>query len=74
LDQRQRGDVAQLRDAADHMVDIHGQPASHEPDPPPAVRRALLDSYAAGTQTRRYAADWAEWKQRGQKGAGGRRE
>ena len=37
--------VAQLREVADHLVDIHGQHAWQSLTRPPAVR-ALLDAYA----------------------------
>ncbi|MEP7056422.1 MAG: DNA repair protein RecN [Caldimonas sp.] len=52
--------IAQLRDAADHLVDIHGQHAWQSLTRPPAVR-ALLDGYA-GIDSAPLAAAWAAWK------------
>jgi len=52
--------IAQLREAADHLVDIHGQHAWQSLTRGPAVR-ALLDAHA-GLDTAALAARWAEWK------------
>jgi DNA repair protein RecN (Recombination protein N) len=52
--------VAQLREAADHLVDIHGQHAWQSLTRPAAVR-ALLDSQA-GIDTAAMAALWQRWK------------
>ncbi|MFL6663974.1 MAG: DNA repair protein RecN, partial [Rhizobacter sp.] len=52
--------VAQLREAADHLVDIHGQHAWQSLTRPPAVR-GLLDAYA-GVDTAPLAAAWSRWK------------
>ncbi|WP_164962899.1 DNA repair protein RecN [Rubrivivax sp. JA1026] len=53
--------VTQLREAADHLVDIHGQHAWQSLTRPAAVR-ALLDAQA-GADTRPLAARWAAWRQ-----------
>jgi len=53
--------VTQLREAADHLVDIHGQHAWQSLTRPAAVR-ALLDAQA-GADTRPLAARWASWRQ-----------
>ena len=52
--------IAQLREAADHLVDIHGQHAWQSLTRPPAVR-ALLDAYA-GIDPAPLAAAWSAWK------------
>ncbi len=52
--------VAQLREAADHLVEIHGQHAWQSLTRPAAVR-ALLDAQA-GVDTAALAARHAEWK------------
>ena len=52
--------VAQLREAADQLVDIHGQHAWQSLTRGPAVR-ALLDGYG-GLDTSALAALWSEWK------------
>ena len=52
--------IAQLREAADHLVDIHGQHAWQGLTRAPAVR-ALLDSYAQ-VDTVPLVARWAEWR------------
>ena len=52
--------IAQLREAADRLVDIHGQHAWQSLTRAPAVR-ALLDGYAA-IDNRPLAAAWATWK------------
>ncbi|HWH80806.1 MAG TPA: AAA family ATPase, partial [Burkholderiaceae bacterium] len=53
--------VAQLREAADHLVDIHGQHAWQSLTRGPAVR-ALLDDFA-GLDVAPLSASWALWKQ-----------
>ena len=53
--------LAQLREAADHLVDIHGQHAWQSLTRGPAVR-ALLDAHA-GLDTSALSACWADWKQ-----------
>ena len=53
--------IAQLREAADHLVDIHGQHAWQSLTRGPAVR-ALLDSFA-GLDTAALAQSWSAWKQ-----------
>jgi DNA repair protein RecN (Recombination protein N) len=53
--------VAQLREAADALVDIHGQHAWQSLTRPPAVR-ALLDA-EAGVDGSALAAAWARWRQ-----------
>jgi DNA repair protein RecN (Recombination protein N) len=53
--------VAQLREAADHLVDIHGQHAWQGLTRPASVR-ALLDAQA-GVDTAPLAALWTQWKQ-----------
>lgn len=52
--------VAQLREAADHLVDIHGQHAWQSLTRPAAVR-GLLDAYA-GVDTDPLTATWSAWK------------
>ena len=53
--------IAQLREAADHLVDIHGQHAWQSLTRGPAVR-GLLDSFA-GIDTAALAQCWSAWKQ-----------
>ena len=53
--------IAQLREAADHLVDIHGQHAWQSLTRGPAVR-ALLDAFAA-VDAAPLAALWSLWKQ-----------
>ena len=53
--------LAQVREAADHLVDIHGQHAWQSLTRGPAVR-ALLDAHA-GLDTSALSACWADWKQ-----------
>ena len=52
--------LTQLREAADHLVDIHGQHAWQSLTRAPAVR-ALLDAYA-GVDAAPLAAAWSRWK------------
>ncbi len=52
--------IAQLREAADHLVDIHGQHAWQSLTRPASVR-ALLDGYA-GVDAGPMAAAWSRWK------------
>ena len=52
--------IAQLRDAADHLVDIHGQHAWQSLTRGAAVR-GLLDAFA-GVDAAPLAARWAQWK------------
>ena len=52
--------VAQLREAAEHLVDIHGQHAWQSLTRPAAVR-ALLDAQA-GADTGALAATWQAWR------------
>jgi DNA repair protein RecN (Recombination protein N) len=52
--------VAQLREAADHLVDIHGQHAWQSLTRPVAVR-SLLDAQA-GADTAAMAAAWLHWR------------
>ncbi|MDE2082881.1 MAG: DNA repair protein RecN [Burkholderiales bacterium] len=52
--------VAQLREAADHLVEIHGQHAWQSLTRPAAVR-ALLDAQA-GSDTAAMAAAWQVWR------------
>jgi DNA repair protein RecN (Recombination protein N) len=52
--------VAQLREAAEHLVDIHGQHAWQSLTRPAAVR-ALLDGQA-GADTTTLAACWQAWR------------
>src|SRR5258706_10324404 len=52
--------IAQLREAADALVDIHGQHAWQSLTRPAAVR-ALLDGFA-GIDSEPLAARWADWK------------
>ncbi|MBC7956457.1 MAG: DNA repair protein RecN [Cytophagales bacterium] len=56
--------VAQLREAADHLVDIHGQHAWQSLTRSASVR-GLLDAYA-GVDTAPLAAVWAQWKAAGE--------
>jgi DNA repair protein RecN (Recombination protein N) len=55
--------LAQLREAADHLVDIHGQHAWQSLTRPTSVRD-LLDAYA-GVQTAPLTQAWGHWKQAG---------
>jgi len=55
--------IAQLRDTADHLLDIHGQHAWQSLTRPAAVR-GLLDAQA-GIDTRPLAALWSQWKAAG---------
>jgi DNA repair protein RecN (Recombination protein N) len=52
--------IAQLREAADHLVDIHGQHAWQSLTRGPAVR-ALLDGFAS-VEVAPLAALWSQWK------------
>ena len=52
--------LAQLREAADHLVDIHGQHAWQSLTRPASVRD-LLDAYA-GVQTAALMQAWSQWK------------
>jgi DNA repair protein RecN (Recombination protein N) len=52
--------IAQLREAADHLVDIHGQHAWQSLTRGPAVR-GLLDAFAA-VDAAPLAALWSQWK------------
>ncbi len=52
--------IAQLREAADHLLDLHGQHAWQSLTRAPAVR-ALLDG-AAGVATDRIQALWSRWR------------
>ncbi len=52
--------IAQLREAADHLVDIHGQHAWQSLTRGPAVR-GLLDAFA-GVDAAPLAASWSHWK------------
>jgi DNA repair protein RecN (Recombination protein N) len=52
--------IAQLREAADALVDIHGQHAWQSLTRPAAVR-SLLDGFA-GIDSAPLASRWAEWK------------
>jgi DNA repair protein RecN (Recombination protein N) len=52
--------VAQLREAADHLVDIHGQHAWQSLTRPASVR-GLLDAYA-GIDTDVLSVAWSHWK------------
>ena len=56
--------LAQLREAADHLVDIHGQHAWQSLTRAPSVR-ALLDAYA-GVDAAPLAAAWSRWKLAGE--------
>lgn len=56
--------VAQLREAADHLVDIHGQHAWQSLTRGASVR-ALLDAYA-GVATTALTSAWQAWKQSGE--------
>jgi len=53
--------LAQLREAADHLVDIHGQHAWQSLTRPDAVR-GLLDGFAA-IDTQALQAAWSAWRQ-----------
>ena len=53
--------LAQLRQAADHLVEIHGQHAWQSLTRPPAVR-ALLDAQA-GAEAGPITATWQAWRQ-----------
>src|SRR5207253_1845509 len=53
--------VSQLREAADHLVEIHGQHAWQSLTRPAAVR-ALLDAHA-GIDAAPLAARWQSWRQ-----------
>ena len=55
--------IAQLREAADHLLDIHGQHAWQSLTRAAAVRE-LLDAQA-GIDTRPLAALWSQWKTAG---------
>jgi DNA repair protein RecN (Recombination protein N) len=55
--------VAQLREAADHLVDIHGQHAWQSLTRSASVR-ALLDAYA-GVDVAPLGAVWSRWKAAG---------
>ena len=52
--------IAQLRDAADHLVDIHGQHAWQSLTRGPSVR-GLLDAFA-GVDAAPLATLWSQWK------------
>jgi DNA repair protein RecN (Recombination protein N) len=52
--------IAQLREAADHLVDIHGQHAWQSLTRGPSVR-ALLDAFA-GVDAAPLGALWSQWK------------
>ena len=52
--------IAQLREAADHLVDIHGQHAWQSLTRGPSVR-GLLDAFA-GVDAAPLAALWSQWK------------
>ncbi len=52
--------IAQLREVADHLVDIHGQHAWQSLTRAPAVR-GLLDAHA-GVSTQALGAAWADWR------------
>jgi len=52
--------IGQLREAADHLVEIHGQHAWQSLTKPAAVR-ALLDAQA-GVDDRPMTAAWKEWR------------
>ena len=52
--------LAQLREAADHLVDIHGQHAWQSLTRAPSVR-GLLDAYA-GVEATPLAQAWSHWK------------
>ena len=56
--------IAQLREAADHLVDIHGQHAWQSLTRPASVR-ALLDAYA-GLDGAPLAQAWSQWRQAGE--------
>jgi len=56
--------VAQLREAADHLLDIHGQHAWQSLTRAASVR-ALLDAYA-GVDTGALAAAWQQWRAAGE--------
>ncbi len=52
--------IAQLREVADHLVDIHGQHAWQSLTRAPAVR-GMLDAYA-GVGTQSLGTAWTEWR------------
>ena len=52
--------IAQLREIADHLVDIHGQHAWQSLTRPAAVRD-MLDAHA-GIDTQTLGSAWAEWR------------
>jgi DNA repair protein RecN (Recombination protein N) len=52
--------IAQLRDVADHLVDIHGQHAWQSLTRSASVR-SLLDDYA-GIDSRPLASAWSQWR------------
>ncbi|MEP7295148.1 MAG: DNA repair protein RecN [Burkholderiales bacterium] len=52
--------IAQLREAADHLVDIHGQHAWQSLTRGPSVR-ALLDGFS-GVDSVPLAGQWSQWK------------
>lgn len=52
--------IAQLRDIADHLVDIHGQHAWQSLTRPASVRD-MLDAYA-GVDTQALGHAWTEWR------------
>ena len=55
--------LQQLKEAAEHLVDIHGQHA-HQSLLRAAARRALLDGYGgAGEAAGRVAAAWRRWSE-----------
>ena len=56
--------LAQLREAADHLVDIHGQHAWQSLTRAPAVR-GLLDGFA-GVDAAPLAVLWSHWKRAGE--------
>ena len=56
--------IAQLREAADHLLEIHGQHAWQSLTRPLAVRE-LLDAQA-GVDVRPLAALWSQWKTAGE--------
>jgi len=57
--------IAQLREAAERLVDIHGQHAWQSLTRPADVR-ALLDAFA-GAQTAPLTLAWSQWKQAAQR-------
>ncbi len=62
--------IAQLREAAAHLVDIHGQHAWQGLTRPPVVR-ALLDAHARA-DTAPVAQAWSRWKAAGERLANAR--